>query len=146
MRNLRVLLPAILTLVMIACGADTPVENGGREVDLGDEGTAVVNPSEKSSAQLAVDATLDETFDGIHVVLSYDTEANEFKGTAENTSSETILAVRVQIDLSNGNSLGALVPVELAPGEQLPLSKPYLGPEFDSWSVLVSNGGRIREN
>ena len=146
MRNLKALLPLILVVAMVACGTDTPAESGGNELDMGEEGTAVINQSEGSSAQCTPDETLDETFDGIHVVLAYDAEAKEFKGTAENTTENTILAVRVMIKLSDGNQFGALVPLELASGEQLPISQPYLGPEFESWHVIVTNGGYIRED
>ena len=43
---------------------------------------------------------------GARLILSYDAASNSFKGTVENTTSNVLTRVRVEVHLSNGAELG----------------------------------------
>ncbi len=72
---------------------------------------------EESRTQLSLSETFDEVRAGARLILSYDSNANTFVGTVENTTSSVLSRVRVEVHLSNGTELGPTSPVDLAPGQ-----------------------------
>ena len=67
--------------------------------------------------------------------LSYDSDANAFTGTVENTTGDTLRRVRVEVHLSNGIELGPTTPVDLAPGQMTEVTLPATSQPFISWSA-----------
>ena len=90
---------------------------------------------EESTVQLTLDETYNKIRNGAHLIMSYDAATNSFTGTVENTTSATLTQVRVEIHLSNGIELGPTTPVDLAPGEQIPIALMAEGPAFDTWTA-----------
>ena len=74
-----------------------------------------------------------------------------FEGTVKNTTSTILSEVRVEVHLSNGVELGPTSPVDLAPGEQIPIVLIAEGPTFDRWTAhpevgpMSSSGGEGAE-
>ena len=90
---------------------------------------------EESGAQFALNETFDSIRAGARLVLSYDSTANAFTGTVENTTEDTLRRVRVEVHLSNGIELGPTTPVDLAPGETVDITLPASSQPFTSWSA-----------
>ena len=101
-------------------------EHGGEEHDEG---------SEESGTQFAPSETFDEVRAGARLILSYDSAANAFTGTVENTTGSTLSRVRVEVHLSNGIELGPTTPVDMAPGEIVAITLPAGSQPFTSWSA-----------
>jgi hypothetical protein len=68
------------------------------------------------ATQYAKDETLDETFNGARLIMSYDDGTNLFTGTVENITEDTLCYVRVEVHLNNSVELGPTDEVDLAPG------------------------------
>ena len=90
---------------------------------------------EESGAQFALNETFDSIRAGARLVLSYDSTANAFTGTVENTTEDTLRRVRVEVHLSNGIELGPTTPVDLAPGETVDITLPASSQPFTSWTA-----------
>ena len=90
---------------------------------------------EEPGTQYAPDETFDEARAGARLVLSYDSDANAFTGTVENTTGDTLRRVRVEVHLSNGIELGPTTPVDLAPGQMTEVTLPATSQPFISWSA-----------
>ncbi len=126
-----------LVLALIGCGSEPESGNGSEsgehsgssEASEGGEG------GEESGTQFAVGDTFDEVRAGARLMLSYDSTANAFKGTVENTTSATLRRVRVEVHLSNGVELGPTTPVDLAPGQVVEITLPASSQPFISWSA-----------
>ena len=72
--------------------------------------------------------------------MAYDKATNTFKGTVENTTNAILQQVRVEIHLFNSQGpnptdpeLGPTPPVDLAPGEKIPIELIALDEPFDMW-------------
>ena len=100
---------------------------------------AVATRSRRSSS--GREETYDHTRAGARLILSYDAEANAFTGTVENTTAATLLQVRVEVHLSNGTELGPPPPVDLAPGQTIPITLEATSAPFDTWSAHPEVGG-----
>ena len=96
---------------------------------------------EESSQQFGVDETYDHTRAGARLILSYDSASNSFTGTVENTTSETLAQVRVEVHLSNGTELGPTPPVDLAPGQTIAITLEATSEPFATWSAHPEVGG-----
>ena len=107
-------------------GSESGEHGGGSESDEGDE---------ESGTQFALGETFDEVRAGARLVLSYDSDANAFLGTVENTTGATLSRVRVEVHLSNGTELGPTTPVDLAPGQVVDVTLPATSEPFTSWSA-----------
>ena len=90
---------------------------------------------EESGAQFALSETFDSIRAGARLVLSYDSTANAFTGTVENTTEDTLRRVRVEVHLSNGIELGPTTPVDLAPGQIVHITLRASSQPFTSWSA-----------
>ena len=90
---------------------------------------------EESGTQYALDETYDKVRAGARLILRYDSTANAFVGTVENTTETTLARVRVEVHLSNGIELGPTTPVNLAPGQISDINLPAGDQSFTSWSA-----------
>ena len=90
---------------------------------------------EESGTQFALDETYDKVRAGARLILQYDSTANAFVGTVENTTETTLTRVRVEVHLSNGIELGPTTPVNLAPGQIADINLPASSQPFTSWSA-----------
>ena len=90
---------------------------------------------EESGTQFALDETYDKVRAGARLILRYDSTANAFVGTVENTTETTLARVRVEVHLSNGIELGPTTPVNLAPGQISDINLPAGDQSFTSWSA-----------
>ena len=87
------------------------------------------------------DEAYDEVRAGTRLILSYDSAANAFTGTVENTTEATLSRVRVEVHLSNGTELGPTTPVDLAPGQAVDVTLEATKEPFTSWSAHPEVGG-----
>ena len=90
---------------------------------------------EESGTQFSLSETYDKVRAGARLILRYDSTANAFVGTVENTTETTLARVRVEVHLSNGIELGPTTPVNLAPGQISDITLPASSQPFTSWSA-----------
>ena len=101
----------------------------------GNEGRGGEETGEESGTQYSKTETYDETRNGARLVMDYDSDANAFVGTVENTTDETLKQVRVEVHLSNGTELGPTEPSDLDPGKSMDVSLFVFDEEFDTWGA-----------
>ena len=122
-----------------------------------EENPIIANPAaeasdEESAVQLTLADTYDHTRNGARLILNYDAATNTFKGTVENTTNAVLPQVRVEIHLFNSQGpnppdpeLGPTPPVDLAPGQKIPIELIAIDEPFDRWvahpEVGPSSGG-----
>ena len=135
---------------LIACADDTQVREGresgttaGQEVSErgGTEGAEGSGSEEGSTNQLAPNETFDTVRNGARLILTYDAPTNSFKGTVENTTSNVLTRVRIEVHLSNGTELGPTTPIDLAPGEMAAINLPSTQASFTGWTPHAEVGG-----
>ena len=116
---------------------------GGNEGAGGESGGEGAGSEEASGANLAPDETFDMVRSGARLVLNYDAPANAFTGTVENTTNSVLTRVRIEVHLSNGTELGPTTPVDMAPGQTLPVTLPSTQAAFAGWiaHAEVGSGG-----
>ena len=76
---------------------------------------------EESGTLLTLDQTYDAVRNGARLFLRYDAVADAFVGTVQNVTDASLSMVRVEVHLSNGTELGPTKPVDLGPGETIPV-------------------------
>ena len=96
---------------------------------------------EESGTQYGISETYNETRNGAHLILSYDSQRESFIGTVENTTDGTLQQVRVEVHLSNGIELGPTTPVDLQPGERREVILTSTNTSFLRWSAHPEVGG-----
>ena len=149
-----ILIGLVLAISLAGCGggsesgeADDNSENG--EHSSGSEGgddsesgehsseseSGEDDGEEESGTQYALNETYDKVRAGARLILQYDSTANAFVGTVENTTETTLARVRVEVHLSNGIELGPTTPVNLAPGQISDINLPAGDQSFTSWSA-----------
>ena len=96
---------------------------------------------EESNIELALNEQYDKVRNGARLILAYDAQSNSFKGTVENTTTETLKQVRVEVHLSNGVELGPTTPGDLAPGEQREIELVATSTDFTAWTAHPEVGG-----
>lgn len=96
--------------------------------DEGDEG-------EESGVYIGRAETWDETRRGARLILTFDPGRNAFAGTAENTTDETLCAVRVEVHLSSGTELGPTPRTDLASGTSTTVELETAGEAFERWTA-----------
>ena len=150
----------VVHLEVFDCGGTGPVphtggegaEGGGGEgaggeghgpggEGAGSESGGESGSEEGSGAQLAPDETFDMVRGGARLVMSYDAASNSFKGTVENTTNSVLTNVRIEVHLSNGTELGPTTPVDMAPGQVLPVTLPSTQASFTGWIAHAEVGG-----
>ena len=115
-------------------------ESGGEH-----EGSEAGVHQEEGSAQLSLDQTYDEVRNGVRLTMAYESQTNAFVGTVENTTTQILSRVRVEVHLTDGTSvitaeLGPTTPTDLMPGEQIALDLSAAGEVFVDWSPHVETG------
>ena len=119
--------------------SDSGGEHGpGGEGNAGDSGAS--GGEEGSGANLAPDEIFDAVRGGARLILNYDTGSNSFTGTAENTTSNVLDQVRIEVHLSNGTELGPTTPVNLAPGQVMDVNLPSTAASFTGWIAHAEVG------
>lgn len=90
---------------------------------------------EESGTYIGRDATWDTTRRGLRLRLSFDSPSHAFAGTVENTTWETVCAVRVEVHLSGGAELGPTERTDLAAGASVPVELPAGEHDFEGWTA-----------
>jgi len=143
-RGIRHLLPyrlaVPLAVVLLAFGlaacthsSDSGPEGGG-EAPHG-EGGEGGEGGEESATQYGPGDTFYMTRAGARLILSYDAASQAFTGTVTNVTGVTLSSVRVEVHLSSGVELGPTTPMDLAPGQTIPVSLPATGQVFATWGA-----------
>lgn len=127
--------------------------DGGEGNEAGHEGGPGVGvPSEEgepsaedraSGRELGLGDVYNPIRNGARLRMVYDLESNTFQGVVQNTTSETLCRVRVEVYLSNGTELGPTTPVNLPPGGALMGEIPAGGERFDGWSVQAETSACV---
>ena len=117
-------------------------ESGGEGAEGGGEsGSEGSGGGEEASANmLAPDETFDMVRGGARLILGYDVASNSFKGTVENTISNVLRQVRIEVHLSNGVELGPTTPVDMAPGEVRTINMSATAAPFTGWTPHAEVG------
>ena len=119
-------------------------ESGGEHGPTGEGpgGEAVGAPGseEASGANLAPNETFDAVRGGARLILNYDPASNAFTGTVENTTTNVLGNVRIEVHLSNGTELGPTTPVGLAPGQVVDVKLPSTAASFTGWIAHAEVG------
>ena len=109
-------------------GGEHDEEGEGGEHGSGEEG-------EESGVQIELEETWDATRNGARLILKFDPASNAFIGTVENTTQQTLCAVRVEVHLSTGTELGPTARTDLPAGEMTAVELPTGGEAFDTWTT-----------
>ena len=123
-----ILLSAVL-MVAVAC-KDSPTGERDGDHDKEEEGTL-----------LGLDETYDAVRNGVRLILAYDGSSSSFIGTVENVVDQTVLAVRVEVHLSNGTELGPTPRIDLEPGKKVDVGLSAEGESFDWWTAHAESEG-----
>ncbi|WP_420616122.1 MBL fold metallo-hydrolase [Candidatus Palauibacter sp.] len=111
-------------------------EHGGEGGEHGGEGGhAEGDEGEESGVYIGRAETWDETRRGARLILAFDPGGNLFAGTVENTTNETLCAVRVEVHLSSGTELGPTQRTDLAPGTSTTVELETAGEAFERWTA-----------
>ena len=111
-------------------------EGGGEHGEDGEGGEhGSGREGEESGEQIGPEDTWDATRNGARLVLSFDPASNAFVGTVENTTRQTLCAVRVEVHLSTGTELGPTERTDLPSGETTVVELPTAGEVFDTWTA-----------
>ena len=95
---------------------------------------------EESGTLLTLDQTYDAVRNGARLILRYDAVADAFVGTVQNITDATLSLVRVEVHLSNGTELGPTKPVDLGPGETIPVKLVATATAFSGWTAHPESG------
>ena len=117
-------------------------ERGGEHGSGGESGreSGSGGGEEGSGAMLAPDETFDMVRGGARLILSYDPASNAFTGTVENTTSNDLTRVRIEVHLSNGTELGPTTPIDMAPGQVATVNLPSTQASFTGWVAHAEVG------
>ncbi|WP_425154313.1 MBL fold metallo-hydrolase [Candidatus Palauibacter sp.] len=107
----------------------------GRGEHGGEGGHGEGEEGEESGEYLGRAETWDATRRGARLVFSYDPAREAFAGTVENTTSETLCAVRVEVHLSTGTELGPTERTDLASGASTAVELAAGGEAFERWTA-----------
>ena len=154
----RHLLTVVAVLLVIGLAACSSTSESGREGSGGESGEGLGHGEggegseggeggegggEESATQYGPGDTFYMTRAGARLILSYDAASQAFTGTVTNVTGATLSSVRVEVHLSNGVELGPTTPMDLAPGQTIPVSLPAPGQSFATWGAHpeVGSGG-----
>ena len=117
-------------------GEHATSDGGGEHGEAGEGGEhGSGGEGEESGEQIGPEDTWDATRNGARLVLSFDPASNAFVGTVENTTGQTLCAVRVEVHLSTGTELGPTERTDLPSGETTRVELPTNGEAFDTWTA-----------
>ena len=144
-------LAALVLAALAACGGSPePVGQGPANATGGGNGGAAREGgnipqrdggTEESGQQFGLTDTYDKVRAGARLTLAYDLAAQAFTGTVVNTTNAVLPQVRVEVHLSNGVELGPTPPVDLMPGQVLPVNLPAGNQPFVRWGAHPEVGG-----
>ena len=100
-------------------------EGGHRE---GEEG-------EESGTYIARNETWDRTRRGARLVLTFNASRNAFVGTVENTTEQTLCALRVEVHLDSGTELGPTARTDVPSNGTIEVELPTAGERFETWTA-----------
>ena len=129
----------LLALFMVGCSAQTGSGEAGEGAGREDSG------EEESGAMLTPDESFYQTRYGALLQLEYDAAANTFLGTVANTTEGTLTRVRVEVHLDTGVELGPTSPVDMAPGNVIPVTLTATREAFTGWTAHAEVGGGAAE-
>ncbi len=109
-------------------GEHSGSEGEGEHGEGGEEG-------EESGVYIGIEDAWDVTRRGAKLVLSFDPTSNAFVGTVENTTDQTLCAVRVEVHLSTGTELGPTERTDLPSGETTVVKLPTSAEAFETWTA-----------
>ena len=140
---------AITAIALAACSPaseESGEHNGGGEQseqsgEHDGESESGEGDGEESAQQYGLTDTYDVVRAGARLILSYDAAANAFIGTVENTTSQTLRRVRIEVHLSNGIELGPTPSLDLPPGEISDVRLDASQEPFETWSAHPEVGG-----
>ena len=155
MNQLAILLAVIIVSMVAIVGCSNDEASSGDEIrsgtnehsreaesgEVASEGSESGEDGEESGTQFGLGDTFDEVRAGARLILSYDSDANAFTGTVENTTDRKLTRVRVEVHLSNGIELGPTMPVDLAAGETTEVMLRGSSQSFETWSAHPEVGG-----
>ncbi len=101
---------------------------GGGEGEHGGEG-------EESGEYIGSRETWDATRRGARLILSFDAAQGAFVGRVENTTQQTLCAIRVEVHLSTGTELGPTARTDIPSGGSADVVLPAQGESFDAWTA-----------
>ena len=104
------------------------------------EGRSDSGHEEEGGRRLAKGETWNETRNGAHLVLEFDSKKQSFVGTVHNTTSTTLSDVRVEVHLSNGVELGPTRRADLAPGAKIAVELSAANEAFTWWTTHPEHG------
>ena len=107
---------------------------GGEGGEQGGEG-GHSEEGEESGVYIGAAETWDVVRNGARLVMSFDSESNAFVGTVENTTGQTLCAIRVEVHLSAGSELGPTARTDLPAGQTTSVSLPTEGEAFETWTA-----------
>lgn len=108
-------------------------EGGEHEGEHG--GEAHDEEGEESGVYIGAAETWDVVRGGARLVLAFDSDANAIVGTVENTTGETLCAIRVEVHLDSGTELGPTERVDLPAGQTTNVNLPTGGEAFESFTA-----------
>lgn len=123
----------VIHLEVFDCGGAGPVPHTGGEGGGGGEEGSGANT-------LPPDQTFDQVRGGARLILNYDAASNAFKGTVENTTTNMLSRVRIEVHLSNGAELGPTTPIDLVPGQAATVNLPSTPESFTGWVAHAEVG------
>ncbi|MCY4482173.1 MAG: hypothetical protein OXC12_04790 [Spirochaetaceae bacterium] len=108
---------------------------GGSEGGSGESGSeGAEGAGEEGGTRMAPGIVFDGERKGSRLILGYVPEARAFVGAVGNISGATLEQVRVEVHLYNrNNELGPTTPMDLAPGQWIPVWLPDEGTRFTEW-------------
>ena len=115
-------------------------ESGGEHSLGGESGGGEGGGAAGSGANLAPNETFDAVRGGARLILNYDAAGNSFVGTVENTTTNALSSVRIEVHLSDGTELGPTTPVDLAPGQVMDVNLPSTTASFTGWIAHAEVG------
>ena len=136
----------VVHLEVFDCGGAGPVPHTGGEggEGAGGEGHGPGGEGGGEEGSGANTLTPDQTFDairgGARLILNYDAASNAFKGTVENTTTNVLTRVRIEVHLSNGTELGPTTPIDLVPGQVATVNLPSTPASFTGWIAHAEVG------
>ena len=107
----------------------------------GGEGSESGSEEGSGAIQLAPDETFDMVRGGARLVLSYDVASNSFRGTVRTRPIMSLTGSGSKVHLSNGTELGPTTPVDLAPGQTLPITLASTQASFTGWVAHAERRG-----
>ena len=99
------------------------------------EGDEHGEEGEESGDYIGSGDTWDATRRGARLILSFDAAQGAFVGTVENTTQQTLCAVRVEVHLSGGPELGPTAGTDIPSGGSTDVVLSAEGESFDAWTA-----------